>query len=177
MRAITGIILHCSATRPEWMEGQTTRAKVNRIDQWHRERGWSGIGYHYVIDRDGTVAKGRPISRDGAHVKGQNRGTIGICLLGGHSASAHDSFGMHFTGDQADALRRLLQQLRMTYGPVSITGHNQHSSKGCPGFYVPRWLETSPVTVEAPPENSVARILRVALSLLRRMLSRLPSRR
>ena len=171
MRDITGIIIHCSATRPEWMEGQTTLAKVNRIREWHRARGWSDIGYHYIIDRNGAVAKGRPVSKVGAHVKGHNTGTIGVCLIGGHAGSAHDTFGEHFTPDQADSLRRLLQQLAGQFGPVSITGHNQYSAKGCPSFYVPRWLEVSPVTQPAkqPAKRSIWAVI---LDLLSNLLGR-----
>lgn len=171
MRDITGIIIHCSATRPDWMAGSSAEAKRDEIRRWHvQDRGWKDIGYHFLIDRDGKVVKGRPITKDGAHVMGHNKGTIGVCLIGGHGSAVHDSFGVHFTGDQADALRRLLQQLRMTYGPVPITGHNQHANKGCPGFYVPSWLSVSPVDEPAtqPAKRSIWTIM---VGLLNRWLA------
>ena len=145
MRKITGIIVHCSATRPDWMQGWPAQKKLEEIRKWHvTDRGWSDIGYHFAIDRDGTTLPGRPIDRDGAHVKGRNKGTIGICLIGGHGAAATDTFGTHFTPEQDSALRGLLGGLLRKYGDVPITGHNEHAAKGCPGFSVPVWLAMLP---------------------------------
>ena len=73
MRKIDKIIIHCSATK----EGIDFKAKD--IDVWHRNQGWDGIGYHYVVDLDGTVEKGRNIEKAGAHTVGQNANSIGIC--------------------------------------------------------------------------------------------------
>lgn len=77
MRKINQIIVHCSATP----EGKNFNA--NDIDRWHKERGFDCIGYHYVIDLDGTIEKGRPIEKVGAHVKGHNSNSIGVCYIGG----------------------------------------------------------------------------------------------
>lgn len=141
MRKITEIILHCSATRPNWMHDAGTTAKVAEIRRWHVvERGWRDIGYHYVIDRDGTVALGRPLGQTGAHVVGRNTGTVGICLVGGHGSSAYDSFSDHFTQAQDRALRAVIADLRRKYGPLDVSGHNQFAKKSCPGFEVPKWL-------------------------------------
>lgn len=81
---VDAIVIHCSATRV----GQDVRA--SDIDKWHRERGFAMIGYNYVIDLDGKVETGRPLSRDGAHCntagvsgKSYNRHSIGICYVGG----------------------------------------------------------------------------------------------
>ena len=145
MRKITGIILHCTATRPDFMPGATTAARVDEIRRWHVDgNGWSDIGYHFVIDRDGTIAKGRPIEKDGAHVRGRNAGTIGISLFGGHGSSENDEFAENFTPAQETALRGLLRDLEAKYGAVPITGHNQYAAKACPGFYVPKWLADLP---------------------------------
>lgn len=142
MRHLSEIIVHCSATRPEWMTPNTTQQKVDEIRSWHTViNGWSDIGYHYVIDRDGTVAKGRPLARSGAHTRGRNRDTVGICLIGGHGAAATDNFSDHFTPEQDDALRNMLKSLMQTYNTIGkISGHNQYAAKGCPGFSVPEWL-------------------------------------
>lgn len=142
MRHLSEIIVHCSATRPEWMTPNTTQQKVDEIRRWHTvNNGWSDIGYHYVIDRDGTVAKGRPLARSGAHTRGRNRDTVGICLIGGHGAAATDDFSDHFTPEQDEALRNMLKSLMQTYNTISkISGHNQYAAKGCPGFSVPEWL-------------------------------------
>lgn len=163
MRAINEIIIHCAATRPEWMKGQPTSAKVKEIDRWHRANGWSGIGYHYLIDRDGTVAKGRPIGRVGAHVKGHNTGTIGVCLIGGHGASAHDKFADHFTFPQNRALRALVNELRQDYPAISkVTGHNEYANKGCPGFQVSEWMKRAPAAppaTEIPKQGAIAALI------------------
>lgn len=141
VRHIDSIGIHCSATRANWMKGHSTKDKVAEIRRWHtEERGWSDIGYTYVIDRDGTVAAGRPISRTPAHAKGHNKGSIGICLLGGHGGVAGDSFLENFTPEQDKALRRLLDDLKGEYPITSVWGHNEVSSKACPCFQVEHWL-------------------------------------
>ena len=77
MRKITQIIIHCSAT-PEGKD-----YTVADIDRWHKARGFKMIGYHYVIYRDGSIHTGRPLEMVGAHCKGHNAHSIGICYIGG----------------------------------------------------------------------------------------------
>lgn len=140
MRKITEAIVHCTATRPDWWASRSTSQKVKEIRRWHVEdRGWSDIGYHYLIDRDGTVALGRSMERDGAHVQGHNAGTIGISLFGGHGSSENDPFEANFTPEQDKALRELLADLKQKYGFTKVTGHNEYAAKACPGFNVGRW--------------------------------------
>lgn len=149
MRQIDEIIVHCTATRPDWWQGKTTAEKVAEVKLWHtRDRNWKNIGYHYLIDRDGTVAKGRPVEQVGAHCRGHNAGTIGVALFGGHGSSERDKFSDHFTVEQNRALRELLADLSDTYGIKKITGHNQYAAKACPGFDVPRWLARKPAAPE-----------------------------
>jgi N-acetyl-anhydromuramyl-L-alanine amidase AmpD len=142
MRHLSEIIVHCSATRPDWMDGHSTEAKVAEIRDWHVSgNGWSDIGYHYIIDRDGTVAKGRPLARAGAHTRGRNANSVGVCLIGGHGSASTDSFSDNFTPEQDEALRNLLTSLMQTYNTISkVSGHNQYAAKACPGFSVPEWL-------------------------------------
>lgn len=149
MRHLTEIIIHCSATRDDWMQGQSTAAKVAEIKRWHMDdNGWSDIGYHWIIDRDGTVAAGRTMERDGAHVKGHNKGTVGVCLLGGFGSSENDSPYDHYTAEQMASLRKLIGKLQFEYQSITkVTGHNQYAAKACPGFQVKPWLnETKPKT-------------------------------
>lgn len=158
MRPLHGIILHCSATRPEWMAGHSTFAKVQEIKRWHVDgNGWSDIGYHFVIDRDGSVVKGRPMTRNGAHVKGHNTGTIGICLLGGYGSNEKDAFSDHFTPEQDKAVRELIGELRDTYGALTLTGHNVYAAKACPGFSVAKWwagtTSVQPISHPDPAEQ------------------------
>ena len=141
MRKLDEIIIHCSATRPEWMDNNTLDEQVKEINRWHREeRGWSGIGYHFVVGRRGGVAQGRPVSQVGAHVKGHNRYTIGVCLIGGHGSNENDDFFDHFTNEQNESLRYLIKQIMNRYPTVkAISGHNNYAAKACPGFRVDEW--------------------------------------
>ena len=140
MREITEIILHTTATAPSWMAGQSAEAKVNEIRRWHvQDQGWRDIGYHFVIDRDGEVAKGRPIEQTGAHVIGRNTGTIGIALVGGRDGKATDKFRANYTDAQERALIQLIRFLHENYGTVPVTGHNQYAAKECPCFDAPKW--------------------------------------
>lgn len=149
MRRIDTIIVHCTATRPEWWEGKSAEEKREECKRWHTDpapkgRGWSDIGYHYLIDRDGTVLEGRPIERTGAHARGHNTGSVGISLWGGHGGSQDDPFSENFTPEQDRALRRLIAQLRMEYPAINtIMGHNEVSSKMCPCFQVTEWLNSA----------------------------------
>ena len=153
MRPLTEIIVHCAATRPGWMEGATADAKVAEIRRWHvEENGWADIAYHFIIDRDGSVVAGRPLDRAGAHVRGRNRTSIGVCLIGGHGSSQTDAFADHFTPEQDTALRALIEQLQDQHPSIRmVTGHSTYSAKACPGFQVARWLarkapaRTSPI--------------------------------
>ena len=77
MRIINKLIVHCSATR----EGMNVSRDT--IRDWHLARGFNDIGYHFYIDLDGNIHKGRDIAKIGAHSKGQNRSSIGICYCGG----------------------------------------------------------------------------------------------
>ena len=145
MRKLNRIIVHCSATKPGWWAKKGVQAKVNEIRRWHvRGNGWSDIGYHYVIDRSGKWANGRPLEKVGAHTKGHNTGSIGICLIGGHGSSETDRFEDHFTPQQEETLRWMLDDLQEKYGKMSIHGHNEYAAKACPGFQVSRWLKRKP---------------------------------
>lgn len=141
MRALNEIIIHCTATRPQWMADRHIAEKVAEIRRWHVEdRKWNDIGYHFVIDRDGKVAPGRPLETVGAHVAGRNTGTIGIALIGGHGSAKNDQFDEHFTLEQDRALRGLIVDLKNRYPSIKkVTGHNQYAAKACPGFGVPAW--------------------------------------
>lgn len=142
------LVVHCSATQAN----QNIDAKT--IDAWHKAKGWSGIGYHYVIKRDGTLEQGRPVNQVGAHVEGYNWCSIGICLVGG--ANAQGKGENNFAPEQFQALRRLLGSLQLQYPRVTVLGHRDLSPdknkdgiiskdewlKDCPSFDVRKWLAT-----------------------------------
>jgi N-acetylmuramoyl-L-alanine amidase len=142
VRPISEIIVHCTATRADWWADKTTAQKVARVRHWHVEgRGWSDNGYHFLIDRDGTVAEGRPIERTGAHVKGHNTGTIGISLFGGGGGAKDGVFEDNFTAAQGEALRGLVARLQSEYGPgLKLSGHHEYANKACPCFDVRAWF-------------------------------------
>ena len=131
MRKIEKIIIHCSAT-PEGKD-----YTVDQIRDWHvRGNGWSDIGYHFVIDRYGVVHKGRPVEKIGAHTKGQNARSIGICLIGGMDAENKRPKDTR-TPAQRVALVNLVKELKATYGMnVTVHGHNEFAAKACPSFNV-----------------------------------------
>jgi N-acetyl-anhydromuramyl-L-alanine amidase AmpD len=146
------IIVHCSATHPDWMEGETLWQKRQEIRRWHVDRnGWSDIGYHWLIDRNGQGVQGREWTRQGAHVRGHNRGTIGICLIGGHGSDSRDDFSDHFTPEQDEALRAKIEELRRMFPSIErVAGHNEFAAKACPGFLVPEWYATAPEVRPVP---------------------------
>ena len=143
LHLVTEIVIHCAATRPDWMAGAGVDAKVDEIRQWHKARKWRDIGYHWVIDRDGAIAAGRPVTEIGAGVLGHNRGVIHICLIGGHGSAADDRFSEHFTDNQDEVLRALISSLWSRTPIERVSGHNEWAAKACPGFHVQTWLKRS----------------------------------
>lgn len=156
MRKINMIVVHCTATRPEWQSDRRTEEKVAEVKKWHLERGWSDIGYSYLIDRDGTVVEGRPVERVPAHAKGFNKNSIGIALFGGHGGTADDAFEDNFTDAQDRALRRLIAQLQMEFPNINkIVGHNDlpKVTKACPTFRVERWINQDTTPPKEPRKS------------------------
>lgn len=127
MRKINEIIVHCAATP----EDKNFRAAD--IDRWHRERKMKCIGYHYVVDLDGTVEPGRPESEIGAHCLGHNQYSIGVCYVGGLAADGKTPKDTR-TVAQKEALLALLKKLRAKYPKASIHGHRDFAAKACPSF-------------------------------------------
>jgi hypothetical protein len=153
MRDIDEIIIHCTATRPEWWKTRTTNQKVAEVRRWHvEENGWADIGYATLIDRNGTRAAGRDLNNDGdtfddigAHTKGRNSRSIGIALFGGHGSAANGKFEDNFTPEQDAELRKLIAELKERFPAIKkVSGHNEYANKACPGFNVKHWLEQAP---------------------------------
>lgn len=126
MRLINLIIVHCSATK----EGVPFRAAD--IRRWHLERGFQDIGYHYVVRLDGTIETGRPLSEVGAHCRGYNAHSIGVCYIGG--LDLHGRPKDTRTPAQKAALLSLLKKLKAQFPKASIHGHCEFANKACPCF-------------------------------------------
>lgn len=126
-RIINEIIIHCTAT-PEGKD-----YTVDTIRQWHRQRGFSDVGYHYIIHPNGQIDDGRDVNVAGAHCSGHNSHSIGIAYIGGMTAdnkSAKDTR----TDEQRTAIKRLLRALRSIYPKAKIHGHRDFAAKACPSF-------------------------------------------
>ena len=129
MRNIEKIIIHCSAT-PEGRD-----VKIETIKSWHvKGRGWSDIGYKYVIELNGMIKFGRPLEKSGAHTKGHNATSIGICYVGGIDKDKKPKDTR--TEQQKEALIQLIDILLNDYPDATIHGHNEFSAKACPSFNV-----------------------------------------
>lgn len=128
MRKIDKIIIHCSAT----LEGYDI--SPSQIREWHLARGFKTIGYHFVITLDGRTHVTRSLSQVGAHCKGQNKNSIGICYVGGLDKNGKPKDTR--TEAQKNTLRRLVSALKQSYPKVTIHGHNEFANKACPCFDV-----------------------------------------
>lgn len=126
MRKITKIIVHCADT-PEGRDD-----KAADIRSWHKARGFNDIGYHYVVDLDGTIEPGRDVTIAGAHTTGHNADSIGVCYIGGADTDMKPKDTR--TEEQKTALRLLLKYLVQKYPGAKIYGHRDFANKSCPSF-------------------------------------------
>lgn len=126
-RNIKELIVHCSAT-PEGKD-----YSVDTIRQWHLQRGFSDIGYHYVVYRDGSIHTGRDESVIGAHCTGHNTNSIGVCYIGGVDTDGKTPKDTR-TAEQKQSLVKLLKELKTKYPQASIHGHRDFANKACPSF-------------------------------------------
>jgi N-acetylmuramoyl-L-alanine amidase len=128
-RNINRIIIHSTAT-PEGRE-----VSVDDITRWHKNRGFSTIGYHYVIGLDGEIEVGRSVQDSGAHAKGYNRRSIGVVYVGGMNKTMSKAKDTR-TELQDVALTNLIKSLLKLYPTATVHGHNEFSDKACPSFNV-----------------------------------------
>lgn len=133
---VTEVILHTAATPGNWYLDKTVGEIVEDIDSWHKQRGWRKIGYHRVIAPNGSIGVGRSIYEVGAHTKGHNTGSIGICLIPVNTHNGIKTFEDYFTQEQKETLKSYLKDLGELTEIKKVSGHNEYSPKECPGFYV-----------------------------------------
>ena len=127
MRKINYIVVHCSATR----EGHALTPEA--LETEHRRRGFRTTGYHYYIRRDGTVLGTRSLELPGAHCRGHNKYSIGICYEGGLDADCCPKDTR--TLEQRGSLLALLRELRRQFPKALIVGHHDlNPMKECPCF-------------------------------------------
>jgi len=135
------IVIHCADTYREMDIG------VREIDRWHKENGWEGIGYHFVVRRSGVIESGRPLDqsmvpgwqvKQGAHVSGHNTESVGICMVGGKALGGGPE--NNFTPEQFNSLFYLVQTLKRCFPAATVVGHcDLDSHKSCPCFDVKEW--------------------------------------
>lgn len=137
IRAVEYLVVHCSATR----ENQDISAED--IRGWHLKRGWLDIGYHFIIRRDGTIEKGRPITRPGAHARGFNHLSLGICMVGGVESDGKTPES-NFTHAQWECLEDLITSLLEEFPDAKVLGHRDlpNVNKACPSFDTIEWWES-----------------------------------
>ncbi len=130
------LVIHCSATRAD------QEITAEHIRRWHvDDNSWSDIGYHWVIERDGKIQHGRHAQSQGAHVRGHNHESIGICLVGGMAENGDPED--NFTPEQWLVLEMLIEVLQVRYPAARVVGHYYFTPyKTCPNFVVEHWLET-----------------------------------
>lgn len=126
-RKVAEVIMHCSATPAG------RRVRLEDIRRWHvEERGWRDVGYHFVVELDGRIRRGRPMRLAGAHCPGHNTASVGICYVGGLDADMHPCDTR--TPSQRRALSWLVALLRRYLGSLPVRGHRDFAGKACPCF-------------------------------------------
>ena len=143
MREIKSVILHCTATTLDKV------LTVKEVRKWHVQgRGWSDIGYHFLIHQDGTIERGRHIDKVGAHTWGNNYGSVGVAYCGGVVKKSKTILDKEkgkdksrytpkdtMTKEQEKAFRDLFGMLEVFFGELKLSGHNNHTNaKACPSF-------------------------------------------
>lgn len=131
------IVIHCAATKPSMDIGR------NEIDAWHRHRGFLGIGYHWVIRRNGELEVGRDEEIAGAHARGFNHNSVSIALVGGVTEGDVSVAEDNFTDEQWISLEQLVKGLMHKYPDADVVGHTDLKgvTKKCPSFDVKSWLK------------------------------------
>lgn len=134
IRSVDYIVIHCSATR----EDQDISAED--IRGWHLQQGWVDIGYHKVIRRDGSIEDGRPLTQPGAHARGFNHISWGICLVGGVESDGKTAES-NFTHAQWESLEAEVRRMLDKAPDAEVLGHRDlpNVNKKCPSFDAPAW--------------------------------------
>lgn len=148
MRTIDTLVVHHSASR------NTVRPAT--IKRWHIDKGWSDVGYHWLIDASGTLYAGRPFWKQGAHAKGRNRNSLGVCVIGDQTRPA--SLEHRWTVAQHATLSRLISAVRLIFGEVEVVGHRDAGSTAteCPGVDVQTHPDVRLALADTPTTKGIA---------------------
>ena len=117
----------------KWYEN---RSKLPIEVRDRKGNGWSDIGYHYIIEGDGKVEYGRPISRIGAHCRGHNRESLGVCVVGNNTVPEHK-----WSMQQVASLQDLVYGLRLVFPKLTVRGHDEYANTLCPGVNIQQLLQ------------------------------------
>ena len=109
---------------------EASNCTVEDINRWHLNNGWTGIGYHYFVRKDGTIYRGRPENAIGAHAVGANTNSIGICAEGRYNVETMPEA-------QKNAIKELIADIKLRYGNLAVKGHKEVSNTSCPGKNYP----------------------------------------
>ena len=128
MRKVRRVVIHHSAS-----QRSTTAAEIR---EWHRAKGWLDIGYHWVVEGDGAIVRGRPFHQVGAHAKGANSDSLGVCIVGDNTKPEE-----RWSKDQVLGASRLLQAIAIVFGPLEVVPHFLAGTTAtqCPGFSEAEW--------------------------------------
>lgn len=127
------IVVHSSQTVCD------PKITINTLDEWHRKRGWLTVGYHFVIECDGTIKIGRGINEVGAHVKDMNANSVSLCMIGGLDKNGNPDD--NFNPEQWESLTSLLLVLTSVYPDAKVVGHGDLVDTPCPSFNIPEFWD------------------------------------
>jgi len=160
---VTHLVLHYSATYSD------QNLDIRDIDRMHRARGFKKVGYHYVIKRNGMIERGRKETEIGAHVKGQNTGKIGICLIGGLERSSGPNVGVdNRTEAQKTAAASLIRDLLTRHPGAKVLGHRDLAATLCPAYDAAAWWASVQAPAMPAPASTFTAIIAALSALLER---------
>ena len=146
---------HTAGRRPATL--QESLNEVRFIQDFHQNgRGWNDVGYHFLVDAEGRVFRGRPVDVVGAHVKDDNSGNVGVSFMGTH----HPPFNHPVTAEELEASVRIGRWLEAEYGvkPETYKGHRDRGQSDCPGDILYAQLEKVRAAWRAPAPSLGARL-------------------
>ena len=137
-RSTTRIILHHAAA---------SKCSAQQIHRWHLANGWVGIGYHFLVRKDGSVYRGRPEDTVGAHARNNNYDSIGICFEGNFMTETMP-IAQKWAGQE------LVAYLKDKYGITKVQKHSDVNATGCPGTHFPFAAIAEGGTADKPAESA-----------------------